>query len=188
MLRSVGVPARYVTGYVADEPSEDQSGLWLARNQDAHAWVEAFDDQTGRWFPVESTPGRSYRTVEPEQQAEVASSLFSGLLDSGDDENDTWLGRIIAWLASTRVTDPLLALFRFTQLPLFLILVYVLWSRYLKPSQSLGDPADVQSRKMLRHVDRRLRKFSLVRRPSETLYQFADRIDRVASDGSLHPR
>lgn len=181
MLRTVGVPARYVTGYVTDELSEEQAGLWLARNQDAHAWVEAFDDQSGRWFPVESTPGRKYQTVEPDQGIEANDDDRAGLLDRGDDEDDSWFGRTIGWIASLRATDTLLLLFRLTQWPLFFGLLFVLWSRYLKPSRRLGDPVDVQSRKMLRQADRRVRRFALVREPSETLYQFADRIDQFAS-------
>jgi hypothetical protein len=183
MLRSVGVPSRYVTGYVADEPSEEENGLWLARNQDAHAWVEAYDDRSGRWFPVESTPGRRYQTVEPNQQDEIASNMFGGLLDQDDDETDTLFGRLLGWFLSMRATDPLLLLFRLAQLPLFFVLAFVLWTRYLKPA--LGqDDADVQSRKMLRQVERKLRKHALIREPSETLYQFADRIDQAASNPS----
>lgn len=182
MLRSVGVPARYVTGYIVDESSEDESGLWLARNQDAHAWVEAFDDSTGRWFAVESTPGRTYRTIEPETEADTSVSMLSGLLDATDDENDWWLSRLVGWFASMRVSEPLLVLFRFTQLPLFLFLVYLLWSRYLKPRSGGVDQTEYLSRKMLRQADRKMRKFALVRRPSETLYQFAERIERAATD------
>jgi hypothetical protein len=179
MLRSVGVPSRYVIGYVADEPSEEVTGRWLARNQDAHAWVEAYDDQTGRWFPVESTPGRKYRTVEPERQSNGVVDMLAGLLDRDSDEQDTLAGRILGWIGSMRASDPLLWLFRIAQLPLFLVLAFLLWNRYLKPTARGGeDPADVLSRKLLRQVDRRLQQFSLQRRPSETLYQFAERIDR----------
>jgi hypothetical protein len=185
MLRSVGVPSRYVIGYVADEPSEEVSGRWLARNQDAHAWVEAYDDQKGRWFPVESTPGRKYQTVEPEQQNSSVADMLSDLLNGDSDEKDTLAGRILGWIGSMRASDPLLWLFRIAQLPLFLVLAFLLWNRYLKPSVQGGEaPDDIQSRKLLRQADKRMNRFSLTRRSSETLYQFADRIDRIAAS---HP-
>ncbi len=38
LLRSIDIPARYVTGFVVREQSGDN--LWLARAKDAHAWVE----------------------------------------------------------------------------------------------------------------------------------------------------
>ncbi|MCA9035286.1 MAG: transglutaminase domain-containing protein [Planctomycetaceae bacterium] len=56
ILREAGVPARFVTGYVAGERSST-SGVWIARRKDAHAWVEAFDEEQSRWVLVEPTPG-----------------------------------------------------------------------------------------------------------------------------------
>lgn len=176
ILRSAGVPARYVTGYVADEFVEDEE-MWVARNGDAHAWAEAYDDVSERWFPVESTPGRTYRTVDPNETIEEADSFFDVFGRDDDDDSDSLLSQVLGWLLSTRVTDPLLFVFRVAQLPLFFVVVYLLWSRYLKPSRSELDPIDLQSRKMLRKVDRLLRKYALVRLPSETPYQFADRIE-----------
>ncbi|MEL7338406.1 MAG: transglutaminase-like domain-containing protein, partial [Planctomycetota bacterium] len=58
LLRHGGVPCRYAVGFVVDEYN-DETERWVARNSDAHSWVEAFDDRTGTWFIVESTPGRS---------------------------------------------------------------------------------------------------------------------------------
>ena len=66
MLRSQGIPARYVTGYVATE-YQDENEYWLARNRDAHAWAEAYDKYTETWFPVEATPGRTYQTLSFEE-------------------------------------------------------------------------------------------------------------------------
>ena len=55
MLRSLGVPARLVTGYAPGQydPILDQS---VVREQDAHAWVEVFFPSHG-WVPVDPTPG-----------------------------------------------------------------------------------------------------------------------------------
>ncbi|NOX52947.1 MAG: transglutaminase domain-containing protein [Planctomycetes bacterium] len=54
LLRLAGVPCRYVTGFVAVEKNEF-GGFWVARNRDAHAWVEAYDEARG-WVIVEATP------------------------------------------------------------------------------------------------------------------------------------
>ena len=157
--------------------------MWVARNGDAHAWAEAYDDATGQWFPVESTPGRTYRTVDPNAGSAQAESFFDVFRRDDDDDRDSLLSRAFGWVLSVRATDPLLVVFRLGQLPLFCVLAYLLWSRYLKPSRVDVDPIDQQSRKMLRRVDRRLRKHALVRRPSETPYQFADRIEERRCDG-----
>lgn len=52
MLRAIGIPARYVTGYVADVPA---SGHVNVPDSAAHAWVEIYIDGYG-WEPVEVTP------------------------------------------------------------------------------------------------------------------------------------
>ena len=52
MLRYLGVPARYVAGYVADVPS---SGKVDVPDSAAHAWVEIYLDGYG-WEPIEVTP------------------------------------------------------------------------------------------------------------------------------------
>lgn len=52
MLRAMGIPARYVTGYVADVPT---SGHVNVPDSAAHAWVEIYLEGYG-WEPVEVTP------------------------------------------------------------------------------------------------------------------------------------
>ncbi|RYX82105.1 transglutaminase domain-containing protein [bacterium] len=64
MLREVGVPARYATGYWAHETAPD--GTTIVRGRDAHAWCEAYVDGMG-WITVESTPpsGRADPKANP---------------------------------------------------------------------------------------------------------------------------
>lgn len=54
LLRMAGVPCRYVVGFVVTEKNQ-YSGEWVARNEDAHAWVEAYDETIG-WVTVDTTP------------------------------------------------------------------------------------------------------------------------------------
>ena len=59
LLRRLGVPARYVTGYVVrPEQFRRSTGGYRAsvRDDAAHAWVEIWLDGVG-WAPVEMTPG-----------------------------------------------------------------------------------------------------------------------------------
>ncbi len=99
MLQSLGVPARYVEGYLVgpDEflnaPAEDKTvfasrlteeGFWITDSTGVetyytldiddskrHAWVEVYDAQQG-WIPVEFTPG--YGASAPVREPEDSSS------------------------------------------------------------------------------------------------------------------
>jgi len=55
MLRLRGVPARVVNGYRLG-PWIDSGGYWLITENEAHSWVECFDETQGRWVPVDPTP------------------------------------------------------------------------------------------------------------------------------------
>ncbi len=57
MLRALGVPARYVEGFVVSRTVG--TGGWMEMpNKNAHAWVEVWVPGLG-WWPVEATPGGS---------------------------------------------------------------------------------------------------------------------------------
>jgi protein-glutamine gamma-glutamyltransferase len=54
MLRTIGIPARLVTGFLATEWNE-YGNYYLVRQQDAHAWVEVHLPHSG-WILMDPTP------------------------------------------------------------------------------------------------------------------------------------
>jgi hypothetical protein len=82
MLRTLKIPARYVTGFIVTEKN-DLGDYWVVRDQHAHAWVEA-------WFP-----GQGWVTFDPtapddRPQSSHAMSHLQKWMD--------WLGfRIHQW-------------------------------------------------------------------------------------------
>ena len=80
MMRSVGVPARYVTGFVARPEGNKTDGVYYTtklKDTDAHAWVEVYFPGMG-WVPFEPTPGynqKAFRALglsSDEQQLTVS--------------------------------------------------------------------------------------------------------------------
>ena len=56
LLRAAGVPARYVTGYLA----EARAGQTVSvTEEDAHAWAEYYEPNLGIWLPLEVTPAEN---------------------------------------------------------------------------------------------------------------------------------
>jgi transglutaminase-like putative cysteine protease len=56
MSRSVGIPARYVTGYLPSPENADAAGRYVVLESDAHAWAELFFEGVG-WVVFDATVG-----------------------------------------------------------------------------------------------------------------------------------
>lgn len=62
MLRSLGVPARYVEGFLVPEEQieasdgDDNRKTVTITDENSHAWIEVFDPEFG-WMQIEVTPG-----------------------------------------------------------------------------------------------------------------------------------
>jgi len=63
MLRSVGIPARLVTGFLQGQWN-DFGKYYLIRQKDAHSWVEAYLPSEG-WITVDPTPPAQYEHSTP---------------------------------------------------------------------------------------------------------------------------
>lgn len=53
LLRSAGIPARYVTGYLAEVSA---GKAVTVTEEDSHAWAEYYAPNLGCWIPLEATP------------------------------------------------------------------------------------------------------------------------------------
>lgn len=91
MVRSLGIPARYVEGYVMPSKNTDDS-MFEVRNSNAHAWVEVYFEGLG-WITFEPTFAFSYTQNESyDGSSTYADELLSGskydeYLDNLLDEN-----------------------------------------------------------------------------------------------------
>jgi transglutaminase-like putative cysteine protease len=79
MLRTVGIPARLVTGFLATEWNEYGS-YFTVRQRDAHAWVEVYFPHSG-WITMDPTP-----TVS----AAVSTSRWAPLTRFGESVRLQW--------------------------------------------------------------------------------------------------
>ena len=88
-LRSAGVPARVVTGYLGGE-SNPVDGYMIVRQSDAHAWVEVW--MAGGWRRIDPTAISAPRRLA----ADVAAALPAG------DPLPAWLRIQNEWLRDLR--------------------------------------------------------------------------------------
>jgi Transglutaminase-like enzymes, putative cysteine proteases len=76
LSRCIGIPARYVEGYVLPpNPTEKNSKQYDVTNQQAHAWTEVYFEGYG-WLPFEPTaPFRSSFYSTPQENVQYSSNM-----------------------------------------------------------------------------------------------------------------
>lgn len=90
LCRSVGIPARVVTGYVAAEYNAATES-YTVRDSNAHAWVEA-QREPGVWWPYDATPPASLLEVHGPEPGLMARA--GRLLDA---LNYAWVNSIVSF-------------------------------------------------------------------------------------------
>ncbi len=181
LLRLGGVPTRYVNGFLVTEGSP-YGRYWIARNRDAHAWVEAFDPKNG-WVVVEATPPAGV----PQAASVSRLSYFWDYVKFQFEEIAEAFRQSVTdgLIATVSVGAALIIQFFTTTMPgwflgIVLIVVVVWWQfrfrivRYFEPVTH--SPWDAY-RQHLETMDQRLVQYDLKRAPSETLHSFAKRVE-----------
>lgn len=179
LLRLAGVPARYVAGFLVTERNA-RTHAWVARNMDAHAWVEAWDDQEQRWVTVEATTQGTGAAVVDEEEDDAAG-----------DASSVSLGQFFHALYEYGLLGALSWLFTFhggsiALLALVTLAIIAVWwglaCRYRRMageprvSQRGADLSVVALHRMLSRMDRRVKAAGTPRPLSETLHVFAERL------------
>lgn len=82
LLRAQGVPARFVKGLSVGPHNHHGGGLFVVREADAHAWIEAWLPGEG-WVEADPTPPADFAAahVPPGDLARTVESLRAGLAE-----------------------------------------------------------------------------------------------------------
>ena len=176
LLRLGGVPCRYVTGFVAVERNAIGK-YWLARNKDAHAWVEAWDSDRQAWIVVEATVAEGVPGADQNRLPGLFAQLkdYAGYLRRQIIASLTagsWRGKLHKIKQGLWVCAPVILAV------LVVIARYAAGKRATHPrlrrsSLSLESKALLRLRKK---ADSRVRRHGFVRGPEETVNAFANRI------------
>ena len=79
MCRSIGIPARYVTGYLVTEKKEGTSSTYVVRQKDAHAFAEVYIPAYG-WMLFDPTPPIVAEEVESQEVEKLIIGDFLKLI------------------------------------------------------------------------------------------------------------
>jgi len=95
LTRSVGIPARVITGYVATEYN-DVNGSFVVRESNAHAWVEAMVAQNF-WRTFDGTPQSDFHEIH-----EPDPTFFTTIAKFYDAIEHAWITAIVGYDSDSR--------------------------------------------------------------------------------------
>lgn len=177
LLRMVDVPCRYVNGFVVTQRSSF-ADYWIAYNHDAHAWVEAYDENNG-WFIVEATPTDGRPNTNDTLNFR---DFWNALIFKGPG--------IMQWLHTlkTLILWPVTA----WKTIIFIVAMLLIWQFIRKyPQQRIGTSFSGKMNvhamnTMLVTMDQRAKAKGFVRARHETIHHFSMRLREKENSGSVN--
>ena len=183
LLRMAGVPCRYIIGFVVSEQNQ-YSGEWVARNEDAHAWVEAYDETVG-WVTVDSTPASG---VPDNSSGPSSTQLYEYLRGEFHRIRTGWQQRGFAPIRATLkaiIRSPIgLALISIVTLFATGIMLR-LWQRHRyvdRAAYTASTPIVEQLQTARQKIDVALKRVWRARLPGETVDRYAQQLANAATD------
>ena len=181
LLRIAGVPCRYVTGFVVSE-EHPFGGYWIARNTNAHAWVEVWDENTG-WTIVEATPGDGVPSSNKQAFAgyliDYAKLQFQKLIVFLKEGLKALFLSVVSMLwnvISNTIPGRIIILLAIS------IITYTYIKKIRRKSKQELSPEIMELRPLLRKMDKRVAKKGFRRQPEETIIKFSKRIAEAEID------
>lgn len=86
MLRSLGVPARFTSGFFVTVPESSVNETVTLTDRQAHAWVEVYYDDIG-WIPLEVTPSTAASGIPAGTSHAVSTD--TGEQEEPEEDDDT---------------------------------------------------------------------------------------------------
>ena len=184
LLRHAGIPCRYVTGFFVTERNEF-GDYWVARNRDAHAWVEAYIEDEG-WVIVEATPASGMPEVDDvgalHEYTVYAKMLLAQFRASSSLKGVP--GTITA--ALLWCWERIYALIMLPQfaIPVLVVLIAFIGYRWQRKRRGKRSPTDRRLHtlhQLLAGMDKKVAREGFVRLPHETVNAFAERLTQTES-------
>jgi transglutaminase-like putative cysteine protease len=180
MLRTQGIPARVVSGYLPVE-SNPITGRVTVRRRDSHAWVEAWLPDEGRFIAFDPTPTQSrQRVLGVNDSPGYVSALFAAVTSFGRRQWLNYRENPAGFLESV-FRSPLLW---GTLLGLLCLLFVKRWTVVTaKTKERTREAVDPQLQRVYQRYLRALQRSGVTPKPAETDDELIERLNQLG-DGS----
>lgn len=165
MLRSVGVPARLVTGYVLDT-LDPQARAYVVQEKDRSAWVEVYFPEYG-WIPFEPNGNRP-PIVRPQHPVTIPGIIRGGQQVQMEGREE----ELLAQAPSVGGSSALAISFQTVLLLVLAGLVYLIGRAVIDRLQRLNNSPRENIRRIYADMVRRARLFGVRPDPTITAREF----------------
>ena len=187
MARSLGIPARMVSGYGLEQDA-NQSDLWYARRRNAHTWTECYFEGLG-WVSFDPTANSPYAELNQDNNGDqTTTTATTASTRARFDETNAVETRQSAVIKEDAVITPdwVFQLAITSAIVLVLIVLSFLALRRLRASEIAYLPETVQKRfatpgeqadYYYTDIIRQLKLLHYKPKERETMKQFAARVE-----------
>lgn len=192
MLRSVGIPARWVKGF--NTGTENADNYYEVRQNNAHSWVEVYFEDIG-WMPFEPTVGftsprqtltnvdmpieeeDTFENEEPSAEDQVEET------DLIDDETEEASAKEAERVSedTLKIDMRVVYISLSVLMTLFVVLLLLFWRKvlyYIMRKSYLPFESEQSAVKAVSRLFFLLRLMNKKRAPEETLKQYGERLDQ----------
>ncbi len=190
LLRSRGIPARYVTGFICEE-KHPSGNYFVSRIGNAHAWVEAYPRDKGHWELVEPTPASGIPTGADKKwgtfenfgdrlsllMKETLALMRRGVVAKAIVKVFSGLYGLIIWFLANPFRA-LLVLALFTGLLVYLIRRARKKRKNRNVETNLPDDIEILRKAFLKMEKSIAKKYNITRTEGETIDEWLERIEK----------
>lgn len=186
--RCLGIPTRYVEGFIGKTEDMDDKGMYLIKNSQAHAWAEAYIEGVG-WIPFEATApfyGYRYTTwAEKSAQEEAKNGGYSSPYASypGDNYNTPQQNidntPVLEETKTEEIVDVLLFIVLFLLIIVTLIIIYYLTLKYRYKKSFIKADDSKKTYMLFLRILHLLKREGFCLQQQETILMLSERINKV---------
>jgi transglutaminase-like putative cysteine protease len=184
--RCIGIPTRYVEGFIARFETRDEDYMYLIKNSSAHAWAEAYIEGVG-WIPFEATSpfylNRYTEWPDPVKAGSQVDPGYSSPREFHDDGSQPYQPEEeVVVIEQDNTAEIISGIIIFLSIILILIIVVIVYYYVLKYRYNKNfDKADY-SRKMYMlflRILRQLKREGFTLDRQETVLMLSDRVKDI---------
>ncbi len=183
LLRLAGIPARYAEGFLVTD-YDSTNRCWFARQSNAHAWIEAWDENSQSWVVidptvVEGSQGKEKSGIIGDFFQRYSFMIKRHFLHTKQNRFTEKIGGFIKFDKNRGFVTAILLIAAFPAILAAGIVLIIGYLRQKHKARNSGDAHIADLHKLLRKMDKKMKSAGIVRDKTETIEDFIAAADQL---------